>query len=200
MTDYFALLGQLRRPWLDDGALKQRFLSQSAATHPDKIDPANEPEKQAASKKFADLNAGYHCLLLPKLRLLHLIELERGSRPAEVREIPSPLADLFAQVASLCREADGFLAKKTKTASPMLQAQLFEEAQAWIEQLNRMQKELTAFHDELLARLKSLDARWPGDGANRPELLNDLENLYRLFSYFNRWHGQVRERIIRLSI
>ncbi|MGH7980092.1 MAG: hypothetical protein ACREE6_12020, partial [Limisphaerales bacterium] len=106
MTDYFALLGQRRRPWLDNGALKESFLSLSAVTHPDKIALADEPKKQAASKKFADLNAGYHCLLLPKLRLLHLIELERGARPVEVREIPGPLADLFARIASLCREAD----------------------------------------------------------------------------------------------
>ena len=32
-----------------------------------------------------------------------------------------------------------------------------------------------------------------------PELLARLEELYRLFSYFNRWSRQLQERIVRLS-
>lgn len=200
MTDYFALLNEPRRPWLDADVLKQKFLSLSATVHPDKIHSANESDKQAASKKFADLNAAYNSLLLPKSRLLHLIELERGAKPGDVQQIPSALADLFAQVAAVCRDSDRFLVEKGKTVSPLLQVQLFERAQGWIEQLNTLQKKLGGFHDELLANLKRLDTQWTAEASNHATQLNDLEILYRLFSYFNRWNAQIQERIVQLSI
>jgi DnaJ-domain-containing protein 1 len=200
VTDYFALLNEPRRPWLDADGLKQKFLSLSATTHPDKIGSANESDKLAASKKFAELNAAYNSLLLPKPRLLHLLELERGAKPGDVQQIPSALADLFAQVAAVCRDADRFLAEKAKTVSPLLQVQLFERGQEWIEQLNGLQRKLGGFHEELLAKLKSLDAQWTLDNSQRAMLLNDLEELYRLFSYFNRWNAQIQERIVQLSL
>ena len=34
MTDSFTLLDEPRRPWLDAGALKQKFLPLSSAAHP----------------------------------------------------------------------------------------------------------------------------------------------------------------------
>jgi curved DNA-binding protein CbpA len=200
VTDYFALFGESRRPWLDADVLKQKFLSLSAIVHPDKIHAANEADKQAATKKFADLNAAYNSLLVPKSRLLHLLELEKGAKPGDVQQIPPVLADLFAGVAAMCRDADRFLAEKAKIVSPLLQVQLFERSQGWIEQLNGLQKKLGGFHDELLAKLKWLDEQWTADGSSHAVLLNDLENLYRLFSYFNRWNAQIRERIVHLSV
>ena len=200
MTDYFALLSEPRRPWLDMDGLKQKFLNLSATVHPDKIHSANESEKQAASKKFAELNAAWNCLAHPKSRLLHLLELERGAKPGDVQQIPPVLADLFAQVAAVCRDADRFLAEKAKTNSPLLQVQLFERGQDWIDQLAALQKKLGGFHDELLAKLKQADTKWALDGSHHPMLLNELENLYRLFSYFNRWNSQIQERIVQLSV
>jgi DnaJ-domain-containing protein 1 len=200
MTDYFALLNEPRRPWLDAEVLKQKFLSLSATVHPDKIHSASESDKQTASKKFADLNAAYNSLLLPKSRLLHLLELERGAKPGDVQQIPPALADLFAQVAVVCRDADRFLAEKAKPVSPLLQVQLFERAQGWIERLNSLQKKLGSFHEELLANLKRLDSQWMAEVSSHATLLNDLEVLYRLFSYFNRWNAQIQERIVQLSI
>lgn len=200
MTDYFALLNEPRRPWLDAGLLKQKFLSLSATIHPDKVQPANGPGKEAAAKKFAELNAAWHCLAAPKSRLLHLLELERGAKPKDIQQIPATLADLFAEVASACRDADRFLGEKAKTISPLLQVQLFERAQGWTEQLNSLQKKLVGLHDELIAKLKLLDTEWANDGSGRAALLNDLENIYRLLSYFNRWNAQIHERIVQLSL
>ena len=200
MTDYFALLNEPRRPWLDADLLKQKFLSLSATVHPDKIQPDDEPGKQAAAKQFAELNAGYNCLAAPKSRLLHLLELERGAKPKDIQQIPAILADLFAEVATVCRDADRFLAEKAKTVSPMLQVQLFERGQGWMDQLNGLQKKLGGLHGELLAKLKLLDARWADAPSDRIALFNDLETLYRLFSYFNRWNAQIQERIVQLSL
>jgi DnaJ-domain-containing protein 1 len=201
MTDNFALLNEPRRPWIEPDALKQKFLALSASIHPDKIHSAAESEKSAAGKKFAELNAAYHCLLEPKSRLLHLLELELGAKPKDIRQIPPALADLFAEIAAVCRKADDFLAEKGKVTSPLLLVGFFERAQEWIESLNALQKKLNGLREELTAELKSLDEAWIANNLeSRGHLLEKLENLYRLLGYFNRWNGQVQERVVRLTL
>lgn len=199
MTDYFVLLSEPRRPWLDTEALKQKFLAQSAQLHPDRIHSADEAEKSAKSKQFAELNAAYNCLAEPKTRLVHLLELERGVKPHDIQQIPAGLADLFAEVATSCRQADAFLVEKSKATSPLLQVQLFERGQSWVEKLQALQARLTQLREKLTDRLKALDAQWP-DITQHPETLAGLEELYRVFSYFNRWNSQIGERIVQLSL
>jgi curved DNA-binding protein CbpA len=201
VTDYFALLDEPRRPWLDAEALKKKFLALSANAHPDKIHSASQAERSAAAKKFAELNAAYNCLLEPKSRLRHLLQLELGAKPQDVQQIPPALADLFAEVATTCRNTDAFLAEKERSTSPLLQVRLFEQAQEWVERLKLLQAKLGAFHGGLDDTLQSLDAAWMTAGpSDRISLLPKLEELYRLFSYFNRWSGQIQDRIVQLSL
>ena len=108
---------------------------------------------------------------------------------------------MFAEVAATCRDADTFLAEKDKTTSPLLQVQLFERAQEWIERLNLLQRKLNEWREKLTVELKSLDVNWTAsDTAARGEILPKLEELYRLFGYFNRWNSQIQERIVQLSL
>lgn len=200
MTDFFKLLDEPRRPWLDADLLKQKFLALSAETHPDKILSANENDKLGAAKKFAELNAAYNCLAEPKSRLLHLLELELGAKPKDIQQIPAALADLFAEVANSCRSADNFLAEKAKATSPLLRVQFFERGQEWIEKLNVLQRKLNELREQLMDRLKSLDEKWLAADTNlRRDILPKLEELYRLFGYFNRWNNQIQERVVQLS-
>jgi DnaJ-domain-containing protein 1 len=201
MTDNFALLNEPRRPWLDADLLRQKFLTLSANTHPDKIHSASESEKLAAAKQFAELNAAYNCLAKPKLRLLHLLELELGAKPKDIQQIPPALADLFAEIAAVCHKADGFLAEKSKVSSPLLQVQLFERAQEWIEKLNLLQRKLNELREKLTGELESLDEEWIENNLEaRGDLLRKLEELYRLFGYFNRWNNQIQERVVQLTL
>ncbi|HVU08817.1 MAG TPA: DnaJ domain-containing protein [Verrucomicrobiae bacterium] len=201
MPDYFALFNEPCRPWLDSDLLKQKFLEASANLHPDKIPSASETEKIAATKKFAELNAAYNCLAEPKSRLLHLLELESGAKPKEIQQIPATLADLFAEVAATCRSADNFLVEKAKATSPLLQVQFFERAQEWIERLNSLQIKLNDLRGQLIDKLKSIDAKWmEANAESKRELLPQLEDIYRLFGYFNRWNSQIQERIVRLQL
>jgi curved DNA-binding protein CbpA len=200
MTDYFALLNEPRRPWLDADLLKQKFLALSANAHPDRIHSASEADRTDATKKFTELNAAYNCLAEPKLRLLHLLELELGAKPKDIQQIPTALADLFAEVANSCRSADGFLVEKSKVTSPLLQVQLFERGQDWIEKLNGLQRKLNELREKFSGELKSLDAQWiSADAPARRDILPKLEELYRLFGYFNRWNNQIQERVVQLS-
>ena len=84
------------------------------------------------------MNAAYNCLREAKTRLLHLLELERGTRPAEVQEIPPATMDLFTEVSRHCREADDLVAARANVTSPLLNAQLFERGMALTEKLNSL--------------------------------------------------------------
>jgi DnaJ-domain-containing protein 1 len=201
MTDNFALLNEPRRPWLEVDLLKQKFLAQSASLHPDKIHSASDFEKNVAAKKFAELNAAYNCLAEPKSRLRHLLELERGAKPKDIQQIPAALADLFAEVANVCKSADQFLVEKNQATSPLLQVQLFERGQDWVEKLNSLQRKLNELREKLTDELKMLDTQWISAGTiSRKEMLPRLEELYRLFGYFNRWNNQIQERVVQLAL
>ena len=201
MTDNFALLNEPRRPWLDADLLKQKFLALASDAHPDRVHGASQSEKTEITRRYTQLNVAYHCLAEPKSRLLHLLELELGAKPKDIQQIPTALADLFAEVATTCNRADGFLAEKSRATSPLLQVQFLERGQDWVEQLNALKKRLGELRGKLEDDLKSLDEKWMSQEAvSRREILPELEELYRLFSYFNRWNGQIQERVVQLSL
>jgi curved DNA-binding protein CbpA len=199
MIDYFTLLAEPRRPWLDPDFLKRKFLTLAAGLHPDRFHNADELEKAGASRRYAELNAAYHCLAAPKSRLRHLLELELGAKPKDIQQIPPLIADMFAEVATACRKADGFLLEKSRAVSPLGQVQIFERAQEWVDRLNLLQRKLNDWGENLTGGLKSLDETWnAGNAASRAEILPKLEELYRLFGYLNRWSGQIQERMVQL--
>jgi DnaJ-domain-containing protein 1 len=201
MTDNFALLNEPRRPWLDTDLLKQKFLTLASATHPDRFHNSDAPAKAEATQRYTQLNAAYNCLAEPKSRLLHLLELELGAKPKDIQQIPATLADLFAEIAMVCKGADGFLLEKGRATSPLLQVRLFERGQDWLEQLNGRQKKLNELRGKLADELKLLDVKWiSADPASRRNILSKLEEFYRLFGYFNRWNSQIQERVVQLSL
>jgi len=203
MTDFFALLDLPRRPWLDPDSLKQKFLRLSAEVHPDRVHNAGGPEKLAAQDRYTGLNTAYNCLREPKERLLHLLELERGTKPKDVQNIPPDLMNVFLEVSQLCREIDEFLPEKVAVTSPLLKVPMFERSQAWADKLMALQKRINSWREELIAELKAIDERWnPDENAaqlNRAATLQRLEELYRLFSYLARWSNQMQERLVQLS-
>ena len=70
-----------------------------------------------------------------------------------------------------------------------------------MEKLQQLQQNLNLFHQQLINELHALDESWvqAATAANRRPLLARLEELYRLFGYFNRWNSQIQERIVQLS-
>jgi DnaJ-domain-containing protein 1 len=203
MTDFFALLDEPRRPWIDPEALKRRFLALSASAHPDRAHNLDESKKTVAAQSYAQLNSAYNCLRDPKERLAHLLELERGTKPKDLQTMPADLAERFLEVAQLCRQADAFLAEKARVTSPLLQVQLFERGQDWVQKLNELQGRLTPHHEDLTGRLRALDAEWDTartNSAARSESLRRLEELHRLLSFSGRWTAQIQERLVQLAV
>src|SRR5690242_19839859 len=129
--DFFSLLGEPRRPWLDAEALKERFLQISTEAHPDRAHSASPLEKESATRRYAELNLAHSTLREPRDRLLHLIELERGEKPSDIQRIPPGTMDLFVEVGQLCRDIDGFLVERGRVSSPMLKVRMFEKGLEW---------------------------------------------------------------------
>ena len=203
MADYFALLNEPRRPWLDLEALKQKFISLSAEFHPDHVHNASPSEKDRAHIRSTSLNDAYRCLRDPKERLRHLLELELGAKPKDIQSIPPDLMELFLEVSQLCRQTDAFLFEKRAAVSPLVQVQMFEQSQDWTEKLMALQKRLNSRLEALETELEAIDAAWTAvekqETPARSATLHRLEEVYRLFSYFARWGGQLQERIVQLA-
>jgi len=205
MTDYFALLDEPRRPWLDPEALKTRFLKLTAQVHPDRVHTASESDKGTAHQRFAELNAAYNCLRQPKERLLHLLELERGRKPDGVQKIASATMDLFIEISRHCREADVFLASRANATSPLLKVQLFERGMALTEKLNALLQPLNVRREALIGQMQNLNMAWESaPKVGTPTRVNvlpcsRLEHICREFSFLTRWSEQIRERVVQLS-
>jgi DnaJ-domain-containing protein 1 len=206
MTDYFLLLNEPRRPWLDPESLKARFLLLSSEVHPDRFHSAAPAEREAAGRRYTELNTAWQCLTDPKDRLLHLLELERGAKPPNVQRIPPGTMDLFMEVGQRCREVDAFLAERSAVNSPVLKVRLFEKAMAWTDQLSAVQRDVNAKREALEADLRAMNGAWesappvgaPGRAAALP--LDQLEQIYRALSYVSRWTEQIQERMVQLAM
>ncbi len=196
--DCFALLGEPRRPWLDPESIKQKFLALSSKLHPDRMHNASAAERADAQQRFAEINAAYNRLHDPKERLLHLLELELGSRPKEVQRIPEDLFIIFDEVNQVCREADALLAEKRRTTSPLLQVQQFERGRERAERLAALQQKINSERESLLADIREIDSAW--NAADHAAAFPRLEELYRRLSFFTRWSDQLRERSIQLAL
>lgn len=196
VMDHFAVLAEPRRPWLDAEALKTKFHVLSAEVHPDRVHEAAPAEKLAAQQRYTELNAAYQCLREPRSRIRHLLELELGAKPSDLTNIPEDLMNLFFAVGKQLRETNTLLAEKAAASSPLLQVELFERAQAAVAPLQELQEQIVARRDLLLAQLKTVDANWDrGDRKPTEELLN----LWRWLSFYDRWLGQLHDRVAQLS-
>jgi DnaJ-domain-containing protein 1 len=160
VTDYFALLNEPRRPWLEADSLKSKFLTLSAEVHPDRTHQAAAGDQRAANQAYTELNAAYNCLREPRSRIRHLLELELGHKPSDLTNVPDDLLDLFFQIGKVFRDVDALLVEKAKATSPMLQVQFFERGQDWVERLGLVRGQISARREALLEELKTVDAVW----------------------------------------
>lgn len=206
MIDCFALLDEPRRPAIDLEVLKSKFLSLSTELHPDRTHNAADSERLAATDRYSALNSAYNTLRDPKVRLGHLLELERGRKATGIESVPAEWMDGFMEVGKLCRAVDAFLAEQAKVTSPLIKVQRFQQAMEWTDKLNSVAGSLNAKLEEAMGELHSLNESWSsapavGDSARADALpLQQLEQVFRTVSFVSRWIAQLRERVVRLAI
>ncbi|HEX4341748.1 MAG TPA: DnaJ domain-containing protein [Verrucomicrobiae bacterium] len=199
MTDNFLLLAEPRRPWLDADMLKEKFFKLSASTHPDRIHQSTDAEKHSANERYTQLNAAYNCLREPKDRLRHLLELERGTAPKDLRQPPNDLVNLSFEVGQMCRIADALIAEAAKATSPLIKVQFFGQAHDQIEKLTTLRQTISKKNEAILVELKSVDAAWIKNPLDRPSLLPHVEVIAAQLGFFARWLPQLQERQLRLT-
>jgi curved DNA-binding protein CbpA len=187
MTDFFALLGEPRRPWLDAENLKTRFHELSARHHPD---------AGGEDARFAEINRANQVLADPGLRLRHLLELELQGALPRTQDVPDVAAKFFAPVAEATRAADVFFKKHAATNSPLAKALLSAEQYRVQEEVERLIGELQAMQDDVLEKVREVDGIWD---TKREEAMHCLPELWQALGYAGKWLGTLREILFRLA-
>ena len=203
MTDCFALLNFPRRPWLDPDELKQRFHELSVEVHPDQAHDATDEAKAELQQRFTEVNAAHQCLIDAKSRVRHLLELELGQAPGNVKSIPGEMTDWFMEIGAVCQEVDAFLVKKQAQDSPLLQAVLMGEGIGLNDKVSEIHGRLQAELAMLDTELRTLGQAWEAlDGQAEGRVnalpLAKLEALAQRLSFWVKWSGQLAERSSRL--
>jgi curved DNA-binding protein CbpA len=191
MPDYFAILQQPRRPWLDSEALKEHFHRESARRHPDVSGAGDEGH-------FAALNAAYTVLRDPASRLRHLLELEAPEFLVPSQEIPSPLAALFMRIAGFRQALDAFRKKESAASSALARALLAGERLALSHQGDAIRAELEAAYGAAMDDLRTLDSDWERDPrpSDSAEL---LAALHHQCAYLSKWRSQLTEALFQFQ-
>lgn len=206
MTDYFALLDEPRRPWIEADGLKARILARSVEVHPDRFHDAPEAERRSAEARFAELNSALRCLCETKSRLQHLLALERGNKHTGAQAVPADLSKVFTEVGEALRSSDYALREKGAATSPLLKVQAMQRALDCAEGLRGLCGRLELLRKAEEERLTQLNPEWdsapsPGEAARESALpLAELERACCALSFLGRWSAQVQERVIQLTM
>ena len=175
MTDYFALLGEARRPWLDPDKLKEKYFALARERSAD-----------------AELNEAYRILSDPKLRLQHLLRLEDADLGAG-RDLPPGLAELFWNAGALFREIDRWAHQNEAASNSLSRALLSGERTKLEARLTTLDEQLRARYESELEQLQSID---PGA---LPNEINNLILRYDCLAYLTRLREQAKEKRLRLE-
>lgn len=193
MTDYFALLGEERRPSLDPERIRATYHRLSREWHPD------QQSGTGPARDFAALNTAQRTLTDPKSRVRHLLALEYPqisvSGPSAV---PTALADLMFPLQALLAEANAFLGRKNATTHELSRALMAADGFFLQEKIEERLAGIEERLDTLLDELRRFDAeRWDARPADAGTI---LLGFYHGFAYLGRWSGQLREQLFGLAV
>ncbi len=195
MTDYFALLEQPRRPWLEPEQLKQAFHAKALQEHPDA--QLHEVDAGASGTAFAELNEAYQVLHDPKRRLHHLLSLCDHAPDRRPNAIPAELGELFPAVASVTQSASALVQQSANATTALSRSLLKPQLVDVAERLNNSLQQLSAIQHNASTRLEELDHIWRDDAADH---FAELEALYLKFSYLSRWIAELEEKRMQLLV
>jgi DNA repair ATPase RecN len=174
MTDYFALLGEARRPWLEPEKLKEKYFGLSRATAPD-----------------AEMNEAFRVLSDPKLRLHHLLTLA-GADLTAGRPVPPSVAELFWNSGTLLREIERWLLRNQAAGSTLARALLQPERGKLEQRLGKLEEQLRAAYEAELAQLPRVEVDWPNE-------LTQMVERYDSIAYLTRLLAQTAEKKFQLK-
>ncbi len=176
MIDYFALLGEARRPWLDPDELKEKYFARTREAPPD-----------------AELNEAFRVLSDPKLRLHHLLVLE-GTELTAGRPVPAAVAELFWNTGTVLREVDRWLLRHGEASSALSRALLSGERAKLAGRLQALETQLNTAYEAELEQIRRIDGAAATDNPAR------LIRLHDSIAYLTRLRDQAKEKQLRLTM
>ncbi len=195
MTDFFALLNQPRRPWLDEAALKESYHGKTRELHPD----ARRQDRREANSfpySFAELNEAYRALSSPASRLQHLLGLNGESEAARTHSIPPRVEELFPAINAAISNAKLIAQKLDQRNTALGRGLLAMDLARARSELERCEKTLSQLNDASLADLRALDSEWDAASRLRREHARELQTT---FTYLSRWRSQIGELRLQLG-
>jgi curved DNA-binding protein CbpA len=181
-ADYFAVLGQPRQLALDREELKRRFHELAAVQHPDAVGNS--------TSDFALLNAAYHALDDPRLRLEHFLKLNEQLPGDASNDVPADLADLFFSAAAVQKNL-------RTTQEPAADASAIARA-VWQRERGKIERELEGIATELDRRY-TVAVRGMETAGDAEEIdFARLRQILQTLTYLDRWRAKVREDLLRL--
>jgi len=178
VTDAFSLFGIEARPIPDEAGLKERYLRESAAAHPD--------AGGGDAGRFAELQEAYRVLGDPASRLRLLAG---GDVPAG--KLGSP--EIFMLVGGTMQAANAALLARSSATTALTRAVSAAECRAAVAKVAQALEAIKEARARLDARLRELNARWP---AVEP---GELAGLAGDYAFIGKWEAQLREAEFKLA-
>jgi len=189
MIDYFALFNQTRQPWLAPEAVKEKYDQLTRQLHPDVT-------AAGADSKFEEINEAYRVLSDPRLRIRHLLVLEKELPESKDRVPPKDLQDLFLEVATLLQNTQQLFANMAGKGSPLILSMIKTEIVKLRSETDPVLNKLQSSYEACFSQLRQLDQVWK---TNRPESIIPLAALQDRMSYLARWIAQLKELQFQLN-
>ncbi len=190
MTDFFALFAQPRQPWLEPDILKDKHHQLTRLAHPD-------IRGEEVVEKFEDINEAYRILSDPRLRVQHLLALERDVIPARDRPLPTDLQELFLQIGTLSQTMQRVLAQIGDDSSVLTRSLAKTDLLQLQRQTGRLLEQLSGSYDSCLTVLRTLNESWK---KKRDETVSQLQQLHDRMAYLSRWIAQLKEMALQLTL
>ncbi|MBI4362233.1 MAG: DnaJ domain-containing protein [Euryarchaeota archaeon] len=191
--DHFTLLGAPRRPWLEEGPLKEAYHRLSMRLHPDHA----RERREDAVVWSSHLNKAYATLRDPRDRLQYLVSLETGSNPLGPGTAPvtPDMMKLSLEVQKFCQAFDPWSSRPPR-ASPMLAAGRALEKAEHEKRLATLQAAVAERRRRVMEEIRALDARWTT--GERAPLGKKLAEQASWLSYLNKFDSLLAERLLAL--
>ena len=189
MTDYFALLGMERRPWLEEEALKEQFHARTLQHHPDTAPSAS------ATNGFSEMNEAYQTLRDPRRRLQHLLQLEKIADSSR-DSIPPAVQEMFPAVSETTQLAGKVLTKARAATSALSRGLILADILQARTRVEQVSATLLSIRGTAEHELRSLDVAWP---SGTKEQFATAQRLQSTFAFVSRWLAQLQETQFQLT-
>lgn len=200
--NYFEILELPVQPFVDEAVLKANYLKLSSIVHPDR--ETSNSVQETALVDASLVNEAQRTLSHTPSRLKHLLTLRTGSAPGNLRHVPNAIGDLFMEVGGLLQKMDAVIKEKpSEDASELSRVLFLKKSMVYRQQTESILQKINEGIDHLQTQLESLNEDWQKvmtKDALPPDFAQKMIQLYHEWTFHDRWQGQLRDRLLELTV